>query len=283
MKYNSIFKWLSIVLGSLTFSLSVACIASPAGLVTGGVSGIAIILKTLTAGKIPLALTTIVLNAPLYIICAIQKGRDFFFRSLAVLLLNSTALTAFEALPPLVLGGDLLAVSVLYGVLSGAGLGLILKSGASSGGGDMLALLLKKRYPHLSMASLILIIDAVVVTVGALVFGVRISLYAVLALTIASKVIDIILSGVKTSKVALIVTKSASLSQILLQELSRGVSIIDATGAYSGESRKMLFVVLTSRQLPTLQRILVSEDSEAFVTIMDASKVFGKGFSSHIA
>lgn len=200
-----------------------------------------------------------------------------------MLILNSVALTLFETLPPLTLGGDLLAVSVLYGVLSGAGLGIILKSGASSGGGDMLALLLKKSYPHLSISALILIIDAVVVGVGTLVFGFRLSLYAVLALTIASKVIDIVLSGIKTSKVALIVTKSASLSHALLHELSRGVSIIDATGAYSGEKRTMLFVVLSSRQLPSLHKILDREDSGAFVTIMDAANVFGNGFSSYIA
>lgn len=277
---NKILELSSALLGGMIFALSVAWIASPSGLVTGGVSGIGILLKELTNGRVPIFVTGIVLNIPLFIICTVQRGFGFILRSCVAFLTLTAALSVFENVSvPFDLQGDLTVSALLYGIISGIGLGLVLRAGATSGGTDMLAAILKKRKPTLSISALIAVIDTVIVLLGAFVFGLRISLYAIAALFVSAKTIDLVLSGLGSSKSVFIISeKSIDIANLISTQLCRGVTGMEAVGMYTGEKRKMLFTVVSSRELASLRRIVGVCDPKAFVTIGDAKQVLGEGF-----
>lgn len=277
---NRAFEIFLSVFGGAVFALAVAWIASPAGLVTGGVSGIGIVLKEVTGGALPIFVTSLVLNIPLFVICTLQRGMGFISKSVVAFASVTVFLSLFENIPsPLGLAGDILLSSLSYGIVSGVGLGLVLRAGATSGGTDMLAAIIKHKSPGSSIASLIALIDTAVIALGIFVFGLRISLYAIVALFISARVIDAVLSGIGTSKALFIISsKSEEISKRISCELNRGVTSMDIVGVYTGEKRKMLFTVVSSRELASLRRIVSECDRKSFVTVSDAKEVLGEGF-----
>ncbi len=275
---NKNLEIVSAIAGGVIFSLAVAWIASPSGLVTGGVSGIGIVVKELSG--IPIFVTSLVLNIPLFVICTIQRGLRFITKSVIAFLTLTLALSVLENVPsPLDFEGDVLLSAFSYGILSGLGLGLVLKAGATSGGTDMLAAIIKGKKPSLSISGLIAVIDTAIVLIGMFVFGFRISLYAIAALFISAKVIDLVLSGVGSDKSVFVVSdRSDEISARIFTELKRGVTGIEAVGMYTGAKKKMLFTVVSSRELSLLRKIVGECDSRAFVTVGDAKQVMGEGF-----
>lgn len=271
---------LSAVLGSTVFAVAVAWIASPSGLVTGGASGVGILVKELIG--IPIFVTGLVLNIPLFIICTLQRGVRFITKSAIAFLSLTVALSILEGIPsPINLEGDLTLTSGAYAILSGLGLGIILRSGATSGGADMLAAIIRYRRPSFSMATLIAIIDIAVVLSGIAVFGARVSLYATASLFLSAKICDLILSGFAKSKTAFIISDAdKEISDRINRDLGRGATGINAVGTYTGKERRILFTAMPSREIPRLRRIVAECDSTAFVIISDANKILGEGFDS---
>ncbi len=279
MKKNLIdIMW--IIVGSVIFAFSVAWISDPIGLVPGGVSGIGIILKAITNGVVPIFVTSFVLNLPLFVVCTIQRGFKFIAKSSIAFGAVTIALSVFESLPmPFGFEDDILVSSVLFGFISGIGLGMILRSGATSGGTDMLAAIIKFKKPSLPISKLIVIIDVIIIVVGTFVFGIRMSLYAVFAIIVSAKVIDVVLSGISTQKTVFVISeKSDLISKAIFEKLERGVTFIEATGAYTGKRRPMLMVVISTRELFILRQIVSDIDSSAFMTITETNQVFGEGF-----
>lgn len=279
------FETLTVMVGGVIFAFAVAWLASPVGLVTGGVSGVGIVLKELTGGKVPIFITSLVLNIPLFVICTLQRGIGFITKSLVAFLTLTIALSVFENMPsPIDFEGDVVMSTLSYGILSGIGLGLVLRAGATSGGTDMLAAIIKRRKPSMSISSLIAIIDAVIILFGTFVFGVRLSLYSIVALSLSAKVIDLTLSGLSVAKSVFIISdKCAEIAERISSELERGVTGIDAVGMYTGKKRKMLFAVVSSRELSALRRIVGECDGSAFVTVSNAKHVLGEGFDQIFA
>ena len=273
-------NYLYILLGSFIFALSVAWIASPLGLVSGGVSGIGIVIKEIT-GSIPIALTSFVLNVPLFSISFIERGARFIAKSLFAFLSLTFFLGLFELAPSPFTSGDLFALSLVYGVLAGFGLGLVLRAGATSGGTDMLAAIIKRKRKHLKISVIILVIDVVIIFMGVFLFGVTKGVYAVLSLVVSVKVIDVVISGVKTCKEVFIITQEdKKISQRVMTELERGITRIEGTGLYTGSNVKILFSVVSSRELTKLREIVYESDFKAFVTVSDAGQVLGQGFEN---
>jgi uncharacterized membrane-anchored protein YitT (DUF2179 family) len=268
-----------ILIGSILFSFGVASIASPQGLVSGGFSGIGIILKEIS-GNIPIALTSFVLNIPLFAISFFERGFKFISKSLFAFSLFTVFTAIFENLPyPEI--NDVPVASLLYGVLVGSGLGLVLKSGATSGGTDMLASIIKRKKPHLKISFIILVIDAVIILSGIFVFGIVRGAYATLSLVISVRVMDAVVLGVKTSKAVFIISKEYSaISQDIIEVLGRGVTEMDIRGGYTGNSGVLLFAVISPRELTSLRKIVSAHDKTAFVTVTDAREVLGEGFES---
>ncbi len=273
-------NFLYILGGSLLFSVGVASVASPHGLVSGGVSGIGIVVKAVSG--VPIAMTSIILNIPLFVICFLQRGAKFISKSLVSFIFLTLFIGICEALPPIPIKSAL-AASVAYGVTVGTGLGLVLRSGATSGGTDMLASIIKRKRPHLKISSLILLIDALVILSGIFVFGVENGIYGGLSLFISAEVMDAILNGAKLSRAVFIISKEYSLiSHDIIKEIERGVTEVEIKGGYTGKGGVMLFAVVSPRELSSLREIVSRYDKSAFVTVTDAREVLGEGFESLI-
>ena len=242
-----------------------------------------IVVKEVT-GIIPIALTSFILNLPLFIISFLQRGWRFVSKSLSAFLCLTVFLWILEAVkPPFDLGGDLLVGAFLYGALAGVGLGLVLRAGATSGGTDMLASIIKRKRPHLKISFLILVIDVLVIAMGVFLFGITRGVYATLSLAVSVKVIDMTLSGVSSAKTVFIMSdKSDKIASLVMTELKRGVTGLNARGLYTGREKTLLFSVVSAREISALERMVYNADPDAFMTVNDAKKVLGEGFDSLI-
>ena len=175
--------------------------------------------------------------------------------------------------------GDLLLTALYGGVVMGVGIGLVFLSQATTGGTDLIAAIVQHFWRHYSIADIMQVIDAVIVLAGAYLFGIQMALYAVISIYLVSKVSDGIIEGLKFSKAAFIITqKPDELSQILMNELSRGVTGLSAKGMYSGEEKNMLFCVVSRKEIVQLKELTLTLDPDAFVIVTDVREVLGEGF-----
>lgn len=277
---NTLTETFFAVSGAVLLAFAVVSLASPAGLVTGGVSGVGIVVKALTGGKLPIFVTSLFLNVPLFVISALQRGLKFIAKSSVAFMALTLALAVFENTPlTFDFEGDVLVATLFYALISGVGIGFILRSGATSGGTDMLAAIIKYKNPAHSISRLIAVIDGTIILLGTFVFGLRLTLYSVLALFLSARVIDLVMFGVSSAKAVFIVSdKSEDIARRISSELERGATGIPARGMYTGSERVMLLVVVSSRELSLLRKIVGECDESAFVTVTDAKYVLGEGF-----
>lgn len=273
---NSIIRdYVLILIGSFTMGFAIKNIYDPVGLVTGGVSGIAIILKD--QFEIPLWVTNTALNVPLFLASIRIKGWSFIKRTLVATVALSLSLYVIPEVPFLM--EDLFLTALFGGLISGVGAGLVFISHATTGGTDMLAALLHRWIKHYTMVQIMQVLDAIVVMVGASVFGITYALYALIAIFALTKVSDGLIEGLKFSKVAFIISeKSGEIAQAIMKELERGVTGLDAKGMYSGKNKNVLFCVVAKKEIVQLKELVVGHDSQAFVIVSDAREVLGEGF-----
>lgn len=273
--------FLLIIVGTAGVAFAVQCMYDPCGLVTGGFSGIAIIIKSLTEhiipGGVPLWLTNLLLNIPVFIVAYIKMGKRFIGRTLFGTVMLSVWL---YILPVIDLAqGDMLLVALFGGVFSGAGMGMVLRANATTGGTDMVAALIQLKIRHYNVAQIMQVLDGAIVILGFFVFGLRPSLYAIVAIFVTTKVSDAILEGFKYSKAAYIITdKYEEVAKVLMEELDRGATGLKATGMYTGKDRCVLYCVVSKKQIVTLKEIVVNIDPKAFVIVSDVREVLGEGF-----
>ncbi|MCI9599415.1 MAG: YitT family protein [Lachnospiraceae bacterium] len=277
-----IMKYLLTFLGTGIVAFATASFFDTAGLVTGGFSGLAIVIRELTQkilpGGIPLAVTNLILNVPVLVIAAFLKGRHYLFRTLYGTLLTSFWLTVLPVVP--LAEGDLLLSAIYGGVLTGAGIGMVFLGQATTGGTDLVAAVLQHFFRQYSIAKLMQVVDGLIVLTGICVFGVRMALYAMISIFLITKVSDGIVEGMKFSKAAFIITKKPDeLANVLMDELYRGVTGLFSMGMYSRIQRNMLFCVVYPRQIVQLKALTLQMDPEAFVIVTDVREVLGEGFT----
>lgn len=264
-----------IILGAFIMGFAIKNIYDPVGLVTGGVSGIAIILKDQFG--IALWVTNTVLNIPLFIASVYLKGWRFIKRTLVATVALSFSLYVIPELAFLM--DDLFLTSLFGGLISGVGVGLVFACQATTGGTDMLAALIQRAVPHYSIAQIMQVLDAIIVVLGASIFGVTYALYALIAIFAVAKVSDGIIEGLKFSKVAFIISeKREEIARDIIHVMDRGVTSLDARGMYSGARKDVLFCVVSKKEIVQLKDLVVGHDSQAFVIVSDAREVLGEGF-----
>lgn len=275
------FLYFVIVVGTGLLAFTIKCIFDPIGLVTGGFTGIAILLKSWTGafyqGGIPLWFANLALNIPVFLIALRVKGKGFIARTVIATMLLSAWLYVIPEID--FVSGDYILASVFGGVLTGVSMGMILWANATTGGTEMVAVLIQCKLKHYSVAQLMQVLDGIVVLVGLYVFGLRPSMYAIVAIFITSKVTDTILEGMKFSKAAYIITdKYAEAARMIMERLDRGVTGLEAKGMYSGEDKCMLYCVVSKKQIILLKEIIYQVDRDAFVIVGDVREVLGEGF-----
>ncbi|HFI0794660.1 TPA: YitT family protein [Streptococcus suis] len=268
-----------ILLGSGIFSFALNYLIMPNHLYEGGITGINLILFYLF--KIQPWIMNILINIPLFILGWRLLGRKMLVYSLVGTFAVTFWLLLFEKLPLHInLANDLLIVSMLGGILVGLGLGIIFKAGGTTGGSDIIARIGHKYLPY-SIGQIILAIDFMVLTLTVIVSqNLRIVLYTLLMVTVASKVIDFVTEGGYGSKGVMIVSqKSEQLAQAIDSEIERGVTFIKAQGFYSKADVNMIYSVIYKSQLQEMKELIHRIDPHAFITITDAHEVLGEGFT----
>ena len=280
-KRAPLFLYLVIIAGTGLLAFTIKCIFDPISLVTGGFTGIAILLKRLTdifyEGGIPLWFANLALNIPVFLIALKVKGKRFIGRTAIATALLSAWLYVIPEID--FVGGDYILAAVFGGVLSGISMGMILWANATTGGTEMVAILVQCKLKHYSVAQIMQVLDGMVVLAGLYVFGLRPSMYAIVAIFITSKVTDTILEGMKFSKAAYIITeKYEEVAQNIMEELDRGVTGLEARGMYSGERKCMLYCVVSKKEIVLLKELVHQIDKNAFVIVGDVREVLGEGF-----
>lgn len=274
-------EYLMIIVGTGLMSLAINSVFDASGMVTGGFSGIAIIIKAWTKGLvnggIPLWVTNCVLNIPLFFIAWRVKGFSFIKKAI----LGEISLSVWLAIQPVFhLAGDDLLLAALYGgVIQGVGIGLVFLGGGTTGGTDMMAAIIQKFLQHYSISQIMQIIDGAVVVEGMYVFGIHNALYAIIAVYLVTKVSDGLIEGLKFSKAVYIITeKPEEIVGMIMEDLDRGATGINVKGMYSGQDKLMLFVVVNKKEIVMLKEKVDEIDPQAFVIVTDAREVHGEGF-----
>jgi uncharacterized membrane-anchored protein YitT (DUF2179 family) len=283
-KRSRLTDYIMLLLGTGMVAVSIQCIYDPISMVTGGFTGLAIIIKRLTSGiidgGIPLWLTNVMLNIPVFLLALKIKGKRFIGRTL----LGTFLLSGWLYLIPAVdlVQGDHILAAVFGGFIGGAGMGLVLLAKATTGGTDMVASLIQHYMRHHSVVQIMQVLDGLIVLAGLYVFGLQAALYAMVAIFITSKVSDALMEGIKFAKVAYIITDHyQEVSERIFKELDRGVTALHARGMYSGNDKFMLYCVVSQKQIVQVKEIVAKVDPDAFVIVSEAREVLGEGFMEY--
>ncbi|MGQ7372378.1 YitT family protein [Streptococcus suis] len=270
---------LAIIIGSALFAFSLNYLVMPNHLFEGGVTGLTLILYYLF--NIQPWLMNILVNIPLFVIGWKLLGKKVLYLSILGTFSVTFWLAIFEKFPLAInLEHDLFLVSTFSGILMGIGLGLIFKAGGTTGGSDIIARIGHKYLPY-SIGQIILAVDIIILTFIVLVFkDLRLVLYTLMMVAIATRVIDFISDGGYGSKGLMIISqKSQEIATAIDAEIERGVTFIKAEGFYSKTPVNMVYSVIYKSQLQETKELIHRIDPHAFITITDAHEVLGEGFT----
>lgn len=270
-----------ILIGSIVLAAGFVFFITPYKIVPGGVYGIGIVMHHLIG--IPVGLTGLLLNIPLTIIGIKVLGPRFGVKTIVGFILASVFIDLLTILwgdAPLV-EDDALLSSIFGGVLIGLGLGLIFKSRATSGGSDIIAMIMSK-YTKIPVGQSLIMVDACIVIFGLISFGDwKIPLYSWIVIFITGKVIDTVLEGIDYEKTLFIISeKYEEISKKILYDIGRGGTFIEGKGMYNQDEKNIIFVNVNRREMAVLQDSINQIDPEAFVTVINANEILGKGFKS---
>lgn len=276
-----ILDYLTIIVGTLIMAIAADLFYSPANLVTGGFTGLSIVTEKLSTSwgfPIPLWVTNTVLNVPLFLVALKLKGKKALFKTFIATIFYSVWLFFVRYLPPIGVE-DLTLVAVFGGTLAGLGLGLVFKSMATTGGSDLMANIIHDYFKHISISKIMFVIDAVIIGIGLYLFEAKRGMYAIIAVFIATKMIDAILEGLSFAKAAFIISNQPiSISNKIMDTISRGVTGITAIGMYTNEAKNMLLCVVSKKELVQVKTVVSQVDPKAFVIVADVREVLGEGF-----
>lgn len=268
--------YVQIVVGCVIGGAAYPLFLVPGKIAPGGLTGVATILNHLF--NLPVGLTSLVMNIPLFILGYRAMGRLFVIRSFIATVLFSVAIDAI-ALPAATV--DPMLGTIFGGLLLGVGLGLIIRGGATTGGTDMIARMVHQRFQFITVGMFLLLIDCMVVLAAAFFIGITEALYALICIFVSSKMIDTVMLGLASNKACFIITNAwERVTQRIFEDLDRGVTHLTAHGAYSGTERPVILCVTSPQEVARLKTLVNEEDDQAFMFITDAHEALGEGFTA---
>ncbi|QAT41694.1 YitT family protein [Clostridium sp. JN-9] len=279
MKYYK--NVLFIILGSFISAIGINVFIVNANLLSGGVSGISLILQYLL--KIPAGYTVLIINIPLLFVSYFKINKRFSFLTLVGTLSISLFLIITSPLKQYIHLNDTLLLCLYGGIINGIGLGIVFSNHGSTGGLDIVSALIKLKREDFNIGTISFAFNLIIVAVGAVFFGLAVALYTLVSMYMTSFVMDKVINGLNRRKMILIITsKESEVSKALMDKLKRGVTFLYGEGAYTGHNKKILYCVVSLAQLPSLKQIVREIDEKSFISILDVSEVEGKGFYSSL-
>ena len=276
MLKKTIKKYAVIVSGVILVTLAISVFYTPNRIVNGGVSGIATILFH-TFGIQP-GVSYFIINITLLIVAWKRLGFTFVKDTIVGVAILSAFVQLFTYIPPIT--SDVFLATVFGSALYGVGIGLTLIEGASTGGTDILGRLVQCLFPYVKIGSLLLIADAIVIVLSFCIFRTGdIALYGIIAVFLASFSINFLISKLNISKLAFVITeRGVEISDDLVSNSPRGVTIIDSVGAYTKENKKVLLCALKENEIPEFQKQVLALDDQAFIIFSESQQIVGNGF-----
>lgn len=262
--------------GSFVYAVAVEVFLSPLKISPGGITGISTALNYLT--DFPTGILMLIFNVPIILFGLIKFGKLFILKSAVAVMLSSFLIDTIDSLYTPIFS-DVMLGSVFGGALIGAGLGVIMLVGASTGGIDIVVKTLNSRF-NISMGRAFLIIDGAVILFAAIVYrDFESALYSVITVFVSSKVVDIILCGTLDSKAIFIITSNEeTIKNEITQKVDRGITVLPAFGGYTGRKNNILLCVARNNEINLVRSLIIKLDREAFFFIVNAGDVIGKGF-----
>lgn len=282
----SIKRWIIdivlIFIGSVVYSAGIHCFSAPNNIAPGGVAGISTLINSAT-GKDIIGLLYGIINIPLIIIGLIFLGRKMMIKTLISVAIVTFSTDYGLSLLPVYKDGDPLLAAIFAGVLFGIGLGIIYLREGTSGGTDIINKLINKKYPHISIGAAMLSTDAVIICSSMFVFGtIEAGLYAIVAIFIGSKVMDMILYGSYEGKMLLIFSeKYEDISDYVMKDLKRGITWLKGEGAYSRQEKHVICCAVHKSEYSKIKRKVKEIDPKAFIIISSVGEVLGEGFQAN--
>lgn len=278
---KTLLAYVWITLASVIYAIGFNWCYEPNQIGFGGITGVAQIINAVLPWA-PIGTVVILLNAPLFLLGWRLLGGHLLLSSLYAMFISSVAIDllhmahTFQPMDPVL-------ATIYGGVLMGGSLGVVFLQGATTGGTDLIARLLKLKLAWLPMGKLLMVIDLAVILAVAVAFGnVYSALYGVVALYLSSKVMDMVLYGLDTAKVAYIISQDPqTIAYRLTRELDRGVTILQGRGAWSGQDKEVLMCAFKQRQIVAMKRMVKEIDPDAFLIVCDAHDVMGEGFRQY--
>ena len=281
LKNKTFLKYLNIIIACFLLAISLNVFLKPNNFVLGGVTGLGIILdsvfQTVFSVPFPVWLSNILINIPLFLLGYKFFGFKFLGNTIFATFFLSFALAITSWVPKFT--EDILLAAVFGAIIDGIGLGLIIKNRCSTGGTDLLAIIINKFLRHIQISKILLCIDFTIIFIGIIVFGVKPTLYALISVFIVSKVIGIVVDGFDFAKAVFIISdKSEEIGHSILNIIDRGATSLDAHGMYTKNKKNVIFCIVKQKQIPELKEVVGDIDENAFVVIANVSEVIGRGF-----
>ncbi len=275
--YRYFFMIVTIFLGSLICGISYNVFIIPHKMLSGGLSGIALIINYITGIKPGMML--FMLNIPVFLLGQKFVDKEFVILSLIGAVSFSLFLDSFSFLKYKMLVEDIMLSSIYGGVFNGIGIGIVLRNRASLGGIDIIAVIIKK-YFSLNVGSTSLIINIAIVATSSLIYGIRPAMYTLISMYVSTKVLDKVQEGFDIRKQVMIISDNEEeLGNEIINRLHRGVTYLEGEGAFTRNKKKVIYCIVTLNQLAKLKQIVIETDPHAFMTVNDTAEVLGKGFS----
>lgn len=274
LKNKMLLAYMQIFFGCLVGACAYPLFLVPNNVAPGGVTGVATIINFVFGT--PVGTVSFILNVPLFILAYASLGRQFFIRSIIATFVFSIFI---DILPFKPITDNLLLASIYGGITLGFGLGLILRGGATTGGTDLIARIINSKIKFVSIGMILFVCDLCVITAAGIVMGAELALYAIINIFVVSFILDITMQGLNRCKACYIISnKPEQTRESLMKGLSRGTTIIHATGGYTMQEKPILLCIVNPRETFVVKNIVQEVDSKAFMFITEAHEVLGEGF-----
>lgn len=275
--YKVIADMLLMAVGAFLYALSITALIDANMLSAGGVTGVSTLVHRFT--DIPTGLLVFVINIPIIILGFLKLGKKFIIKTAIATAMVSVALEITEAYIPAYKTDNILA-AIFGGMVMGLGLSFVFMRGGTTGGVDIIAKVINRRFRHLTVGRVLLTMDGIVILITAIVFrNIETALYSVIAMFVSSKVMDTVLYGSDKGKIIYIVTDNPEeISRAIIEKVGRGVTMLKSRGAYTGKEREMLMCTVRLNEVSAVYSVVNEFDKNAFVVVGEAGEILGEGF-----
>lgn len=277
---NLLRDFVLLMFGILIYNIGTHCFISPANIAPGGIIGIALMINYLI--EVPIGILNLVMNIPLLILAWFQLSKKFVLHTGFACVVCSLSLDFVIAKIFPMYTGDLLLSSLYGGILVGIGMAIIFQSGSTTGGSDIVGYLVQKRFPHVSIGRILMLVDSLILVLSIPVFqNIDSALFGLISLYAQTKIIDMIIYGGDVGSQVTIVTRQPDeISKAIISELDRTATILDGKGAYSKSPTNLIICMVRKSEFTRLKQLVGSCDPDAFLMVSESTRAFGLGFSA---